>query len=378
MAATVVHVTASRFYGGPERQMLGLARTLAPAYRTVFVSFSEGGRCRSFLEEVRRFGFDGWALAHDTPRLLAAAGELVELLGRVGADVLCVHGYKAGMLGRWAARRRHIPVVAVSRGWTGEDLKVRLYETLDRIGLRWMDQIVCVSHGQAAKVLRTGVPAGRARVIPNAIHTERFASPDPEDRERLRAFFPTPPGRIVGAAGRLSPDKGFGVFIEAAAAVAPKDPGLGFVLFGDGPLRQKLERQAADAGLAGRFVFAGFRSDLDRFMPFLDLLVLPSFTEGMPNVVLEAFAAGVPVVATAVGGTPEVVEDGHSGYLVPPGDPVALARRLCDVLATEKGRRAFGRRGWERVRQEFTFAAQAHAYEDLFEELGVGPARRTA
>jgi glycosyltransferase involved in cell wall biosynthesis len=374
----LVHLTSSTFFGGPERQMLGLAGSMGDGYRTVFVSFSEGGRCRAFLDEVRRHGFEGLALERDTPHLLAAAREVAALLQRLGADVLCVHGYKAGMLGRWAARRQQLPVVAVSRGWTGEDLKVRLYEALDRFGLRWMDRIVCVSHGQAAKVLRAGVPAGRAVVIPNAIHPERFAAPDPADRRRLRDFFPTPPGRVVGAAGRLSPDKGFAVFVEAAALAARADPALGFVLFGEGPLRQKLERQAAVAGLAGRFVLPGFRTDLDRFIPFLDLLVLPSFTEGLPNVVLEAFAAGVPVVATAVGGTPEVVEDGTNGFLVPPADAAALARRIRDALATEEGGREFGRRGRERVLREFTFPAQARAYQRLFQELGVAGARQPA
>lgn len=375
MAATVVvHLTASRFFGGPERQMLGLARTLGPEYRTAFVSFAEGGRCQAFLDEVRRFGFEGVALRHDTPRLLAAAAELTDVLRRVGASVLCAHGYKSGLLGRWAARRLRVPIVGVSRGWTGEDFKVRLYEALDRFGLRWMDRIVSVSHGQAAKVLRTGVPAARTLVIPNAIHPERFAAPDPADRQRLRAFFPDPPARVVGAAGRLSPDKGFAVFVTAAARVARRDPGVGFVLFGDGPLRKRLERQAHAAGLAGRFVLAGFRTDLDRFMPFLDLLVLPSYNEGLPNVVLEAFAAGIPVVATAVGGTPEVVEDGQSGYLVEPGNVGTLTRRIRDALAGDERRREFGRRGRERVLRDYTFPAQAREYQRLFAELGVGPA----
>src|SRR5262249_32974414 len=120
------------------------------------------------------------------------------------------------------------------------------------------------------------------------------------------------------------------------------------------------------------FVFAGLRPDLDRFLPFFDVLVLPSFTEGLPNVVLEAFAAGVPVVATAVGGTPEVVEDGVSGHLVPPGDPDALAGRVRDVLASEERRREMGRRGRECVLQHFTFAAQARAYERLFTGLVSG------
>lgn len=225
-----------------------------------------------------------------------------------------------------------------------------------------MDRVVSVSHGQAVKVLRTGIPAARTRVIPNAIHPERFARPDPADRKRLRAFFRDPPERIVGAAGRLSPDKGFAVFVEAAARVYRRDPSVGFILFGDGPLRKRLERQAAAAGLGGRFVLAGFRTDLDRFMPFLDLLVLPSYNEGLPNVVLEAFAAGVPVVATAVGGTPEVVEHGRSGFLVQPGDVGTLTRRIRDALSLEEVRRDFGRRGRERVLRDYTFAAQAREY----------------
>ena len=141
------------------------------------------------------------------------------------------------------------------------------------------------------------------------------------------------------------------------------------MLFGDGPLREDLARQIAAAGLAGRFVLAGFRDDLDRFLPHLDLLVLPSYTEGLPNVVLEAFAAGVPVVATAVGGTPEVVEDGVSGWLVPPGDPAALARRILDVLGHEERRRTMGERGRARIRSQFTFEAQSLLYQELFAEL---------
>jgi glycosyltransferase involved in cell wall biosynthesis len=368
----VVHLTASTFFGGPERQMLGLARSLPPVYRSVFVSFSEGGRCRAFLDEARKDGFKAFALRHDTPRLIAATRELGELLGRLRAGVLCCHGYKASILGRLAARRRRIPVVSVSRGWTGESLRVRVYEAVERFNLRWMDRVVCVSQGQAACVRSAGVPAGQTVVIPNAIQAERFAHPDPSFRERLQEFFPWARRRIVGAAGRLSPEKGFGVLIEAAAEVIDADPGVGFIVFGDGPLRTRLAAQVANAGLTGKVILAGFRHDLDCFLPFFDLLVLPSFTEGMPNVVLEAFAAGVPVVATAVGGTPEVIEEGASGYLVPPGDPAALARRVRDALAA--GRR-LGVRGRERVLRHFTFAAQARRYQGVFEALGV---RRSA
>jgi glycosyltransferase involved in cell wall biosynthesis len=368
-STVVVHLTASTLFGGPERQMLGLARSLPAGYRSVFVSFREGGRCGAFLDEARRRGFEAIALRHDTPHFSAAIAELTDLLRHKEASVLCCHGYKANLLGRVAARRQGLPVVAVSRGWTGENLKVRLYEALDRFGLRWVDRVVCVSEAQAARVRRAGVAAERTLVIRNAIDTWRFEAPAPEYRQRIHGFFSRPRTCIIGAAGRLSPEKGFGVLIEAAARIVPSNPSVGFLLFGDGVLREQLAGRIASLGLRDHFVLTGFRDDLDRFVPFFDVLALPSFTEGLPNVVLEAMAASVPVVATAVGGTPEVLDDGVNGYLVPAGDPAALAGRLLDTFASEGQRRTMGLRGRQRVTRDFTFASQSSAYHSLFQQL---------
>ena len=152
----IVHLTASTFYGGPERQMLGLAAAL-PDDKVAFASFAEGGRCRSFLTRVRQQGFAAITLENDTPHLRAAAREITENLEKLGTDVLLCHGYKANLLGRIAARRRGIHAIAVARGWTGESLRVRVYEALDRLHLRCMDAVVAVSDAQADKVRRCGV-----------------------------------------------------------------------------------------------------------------------------------------------------------------------------------------------------------------------------
>jgi glycosyltransferase involved in cell wall biosynthesis len=370
----LVHLTASTFYGGPERQMLGLARQLAAQHRSAFLSFAEGGRCRSFLSAARHQGFEAVGLENDTPRLFAAVRELTAHLARLGADALFCHGYKANLLGRRAARRAGIPAVSVSRGWTGENFRVRLYERLDRLHLRWMDRVVSVSHAQAAKVRRAGVPESRLSVIHNAVDPDRFGDPDPRHQERLRRLFRTPRSRIVGAAGRLSPEKGFHVLIAAAERLLKQDPTLGFVVFGEGACRGALLRQINEAGLGGAFVLGGFRADLDRFIPHVDLMVLPSFTEGLPNVVLEAFAAGVPVVASAVGGTPEVVEDRVSGYLVPPGDVEVLATAIGSALASDERLRDMGFQGRQRVLEHFSFRAQAQRYLALLTKLCPTPA----
>ena len=181
----VVHLTASTFYGGPERQMLGLANALADECRTTFLLFAEGGRCRAFADQIRGQGFEATELANDTPHLRRAMREVRDYLRQRRTDVLCCHGYKANLLGRIAARRTGIAAVAVSRGWTRESLRVRLYERLDRWNLRWMDRVVCVSEGQAVKVRRAGVRPERTVVIRNAVRADRFARPDPSRRLAL-------------------------------------------------------------------------------------------------------------------------------------------------------------------------------------------------
>jgi glycosyltransferase involved in cell wall biosynthesis len=372
----LVHLTSSTFFGGPERQMLGLAETLPDSIRTAFVSFAEGGRNAAFLNEVRAHGFEAVAIRNDTPRLAAAVQELAGVLREGACDVLLCHGYKANLLGRVAARRVGVPAVAVSRGWTGENRKVRAYEWLDRRHLRFMDHVVCVSDGQAEKVRRwCRVPESRITVIRNSARLAAFASLDPAARMKLLGCFPNGDSvsKVVLAAGRLSPEKGFGVLVEAAQDILRHDPDAGVAIFGEGVLRAELEQRIRSLGLAGRIVLPGFRADLDSLIPAADVMVLPSFTEGLPNVALEASAAGVPVVATAVGGTPEVVADGETGYLVPPGSPPAITEKVVALLRDPALRKWMGAAGRARMRDRFTFDAQAAAYLKLFASLRPAP-----
>ena len=373
----LVHLTASTFYGGPERQMIGLAHAMPPQVRTTFAAFPEGGRGEAFLAEARAAGFAGVSLKHDFPKVFSAVREVADLVRTAAADVLICHGYKAHILGRRAALRAGVPAVAVSRGWTGETRKVKLYEWLDRRHLRLMDHVVCVSDGQAVKVRRwCRVPAKRVSVIRNSARLAAFETANPGARERLLGFFPNgaPVARVVLGAGRFSPEKGFGVLVEAARDICAAHPDAGVVLFGEGALRGDLERQVRDLNLTDRVVLPGFRTDLDSLIGAADVVVLPSYTEGLPNVALEASAAGVPVVATAVGGTPEAVADGETGLLVPPGNPAALAERVNRLLSEPATRAEFGANGRERMRAQFTFDAQARAYLELLNALR--PARR--
>lgn len=371
----LVHLLASGFVGGPERQVLGLARHLPPSYRNIFLSFPEHGKSKALLDQARADGFEAHALRHNTPHLGKATREVLTWLRRLKADAVLCNGYKPDLVGWYAARRAGIPVLSVSHGWTGATWKVKVYEALDRFVLRWMDRVVCVSQAQANRVRAANVPQEKIIVIRNAIGQEAFAAPEPAYREKLLDFFPRRPKLIVGSAGRLSPEKGFGLLVDVARSLAPHFPDLGFIHFGAGPLRAELAQAIFVAGLEGRFILAGFHTDVGRYLPHIDLCVLPSFTEGLPVVLLEAYAAGTPVVATAVGGTPEVVDDGVDGLLVPSGQVAALAQAIQKMLVNEDLRRRMGDRGRVKVRSGYTFSAMSQAYQHVLEEV-VGPVRR--
>lgn len=377
-----MHLAASPFVGGPESQMLGLIEHLPTSYRSCVLSFSEGGRCRALLEEASRRGAETVELRENTPRYRASTREIADHLRDWNADVLCCHGYKPDILGLLAAWRAHVPVVSISHGWTAATVKVRLNEIVDRLVLQGMDRIVCVSERQARRVRRAGVARRKIVVIRNAINADQYAPRLANDsmREQVLACFAERPRLVIGAAGRLSPEKGYQVLVEAAAVVLRERPdlNLGFVHFGDGVLRGEIQRRIDALGIGSRFVLGGFRDDLRRVLPQLDLFVLPSYTEGLPVVVLEAFAAGVGVVATAVGGTPEVVEEGVSGRLVPAGDPAALAHRIIETVAHEPTLRQFGERGRSLVLDRFTFANQRREYEALFETLAASRSKARA
>jgi glycosyltransferase involved in cell wall biosynthesis len=321
------------------------------------------------LDQLESRGIQTITLKHNAPHALKAAREVADLLDELNADVLLCHGYKPTIVGYLAGRRVGVPTLAVSRGWTGATRKVRIYEAVERMLLPRMHSVVGVSEGQAEKVRRCGVPENRLLVIRNAIEAERFEAPASAYRSVLEELFATPPRRIVVAAGRLSPEKGFDQLVESAAVVRRTDPTIGFAVFGDGPERPALEQQIARLNLGDSFILAGFRTDVDLFLPHADVVVLPSHTEGLPNVALEASAAAVPVIATAVGGCPEVVEDGVTGYLVPPGDPRSIADRILRTLSNEARRVEMGQRGRQKIQREFTFAVQAAQYERLFDQI---------
>lgn len=373
----VVQLMASPFVGGPEKQMLGVAEALRAGVRTTFISFYEGGRARALLDEAAARDFGTHALEHNFPYVQASVSEVKHRLTEIGADVVCCSGYKPDLVGVLAGRALSLPVVAVTHGWTACTWKVRLYEGLDRVLLRWMDRIVCVSPDQADIVRRQGIPAERVRVIVNGIVPATRNAGD-SVREELLQRFDGPPSVIVAAAGRLSREKNYHLLVDAAAICMRHDPHMKFVLFGDGLQRGDLEHHIALRGMQGSFVLAGFDPAWERFLPSVDIFAMSSVTEGLPVVLLEACAQGVPVVATAVGGIPYLIKHGENGFLARSDDAADLAHWVVTLSRSAKSRHRLGSRARHAVIERFSVDRQARDYAKVFGEAIEGKRRRAS
>jgi glycosyltransferase involved in cell wall biosynthesis len=239
---------------------------------------------------------------------------------------------------------------------------------LDRIFLRLASAVVAVSEGQRQKILACGVCPDKVRVIHNAIDLATYPGPA-EKSVRVELGIPQD-AILVATAGRLSPEKNHLGLVEAARLVLAKMPDVYFVVFGEGFLRPTLEKAVADAGIVNRFLLPGFRSDVRSLLHEIDIFVLPSHTEGLPNVILEAFACRKPVVATRVGGTPEVVRDGVNGFLAPEGDMEGLGEAVLTLAGDAELRKQMGMDGFLSVGDEFGFERQTNFYIDLYRTVG--------
>lgn len=305
---------------------------------------------------------------------LRAVVELVRLFRRERPDIVHTHSSKAGLVGRLAARIAGVPVVVHTvHGWSfheGMSPAARAVAvTLERLAARWTWPIVVVTEVDAEIGLasRIGQPNQYA-VVRSAIDVDRLRR-SAGSRTSARAALGIPrDAPVVGTVTRLCTQKDPETLLRAARLAAELRPDVRFVVVGDGPLRPQVEQLLDDLNLRGHVTLLGRRSDVETLLPGFDAFVLSSRWEGLPRVVIEAMAVGVPVVATDVGGIAEVVEDGASGLLVPSGDHIALANALLRVVDEPGLGARLARDAGGRV-AEFDVGEMAARLDDLYAGL---------
>jgi glycosyltransferase involved in cell wall biosynthesis len=288
---------------------------------------------------------------------------------RTSPTVVHTHGYRADVVDGLAVRQS-TPIVSTIHGYTGGDAKNRFYEWVQRRSLRRFDAVVAVST-KLGRELNEVVRPERLHVIPNAIATPS----DPLDRPAARVALGLPAeSRVVGWVGRMSREKGADVLLDAFAASKLSED-VHLALLGDGPELESLRDQAKRLEIESRIRWLGRTKDACRYFAAFDVLVLSSRTEGTPMVVLEAMSAGVPIVATRVGGVPDVLVDG-TAFLVEPDAPIALAATLRDVLENRDAAWAVARAARDRAERRYGVRNWVEAYESVYGAARAEAARR--
>jgi glycosyltransferase involved in cell wall biosynthesis len=369
--AKVVFWAGSFEQAGTQRFLVELLGRLdRRAYEPIVFSAVRRGELLPVIESlgvpVLEFGTGPRAASPATARGLAGAAAY---LRRERVAILnCMLGIIT-LFGPFVGRSAGVPVVINHQRnaayWIRGGARERVYGFVNR---RLVDAVAVNSKAARDELtLRFGVPASKIVDVGAGVDVERFASA-PRDA-RLAAELGVAGHPVVGIVAKLSPVKGHEWFLDAAARIARERDDARFLVVGDGPRRSELEGMARALGLADRVVFAGARDDVPALLRLMDVFVLSSVSEGSPNVVMEAMAAGVPVVATDVGGVSDAVGGPSSAVLVPPRDADALARGVIGLLSDAPAARAMGSAGLRTVRERHDVGAVVRRVERMFEAL---------
>ncbi len=368
----VLHLIGSNLVGGPEKQILHHAQDMQDSdYQLSIGSFHDLKDRPEVLVAAEQ---------RNIPTLCLPGGLRVDLVHRLAhmlserkGVLLCTHGFKANVVGYLASRRTGTSHVAFVRGFTAENRRVRLYEMLERQALKRADRVICVSDSQAKQIARIRGNRRAPVVVKNAM-LPPYARP--QNRPPIsRTDLSIPKSAFVfGSVGRLSPEKGHRFMVAAFHKLCVESPvgsQLYLIIVGDGKEEQPLKQQATHLGIREQIHFAGFQGSCTEWMQMMDCLVQPSLTEGTPNTVLEALCLKLPVIATAVGGVPDLIVDGRNGLLVPSANVEQMAAAMKKMWLSPDLRFQLAA-GAEDLLHEYSPAFQRQRLLAVYDEVFLG------
>lgn len=368
---SVLHIRASNFYGGPEKQIVEhLVRLRPEEYAVAVASFDEGSE-NNLLSAASSVGIRTHTLSASSR---IALRQIREVVSSESVDIVCAHGYKAAILIMLLKPWLTCKTIIFMRGRTQEGGKLHIFQSIeDR--LSWFsDAVIAVSESEAKRL-----PKRPGWISPKAVHSVRNAvtstTVDAETENRCRKdifteFNLDESTFLFVSAGRLSPEKGHSALVKAVEQTSRSvvDRSFAVLVCGDGQELQALEREAADLNVAHLIKFVGFRDDVKTFLMGMDCMILPSISEGLPNILLETMAFGKPSISTNVGGITELVEHGKQGIVVEPNSD-SLAVAMTEVLAGVHNLGDMGLQASRHVRDNFSFESQTEILNQIYRSL---------
>lgn len=370
MKIKILYLTTSPQLGGAEKMLLELATRIDKEKFEIVVCTIKGERDGDLLKLLRKRGIETYSLNADRKWQVHKLLKIRRIIKTFQPDIIQSYLFFDNIVAGIFGKLTRVPLVVFGQR-NVETHRSFVRNLLDKFTLPLADFVISNTEaGKEIVVKREKFPADRVYVIANGIDMPEAKREKPRLHELVgRNKLPGQPF-VAGFIGFMIEQKGIPYLLEAAEEIARSHPEVVFILIGSGPLKGRMKQLSDEINLGGKVIFAGHRGRGSRYMSLFDVFVLPSLWEGMPNVVMEAMAHSVPVVATKVGGVPELVEHGKTGYIVEPGDASALAKAVEKVvLMNPTEREAMGERGFERMKSEFTFDKMVKSYERLYTQF---------
>jgi glycosyltransferase involved in cell wall biosynthesis len=364
----VLHLRDSPWIDGPGRTILETASSIDRTridYQVAALVDSRGMN-HPLVDAMRRRSLPVHAVVDDGTSLHAVVQQVTALIDAHGIDILHTSEFRSSLVGLICRRRHPVLHVRTAHGWIANDLRGRLKALIDRALLRSCDQVILVSHALRRQLPRWWVPDCRLRVLHNALDLERYEN---VPRRTTQLAIRSGTEIVLLNVGRLSPEKGQALLLKALAKLAPHHPGLCVAIAGVGPLESGLRAMADALGIGERVKFLGYIADMPSIYGSAALVVQCSLTEGLPNVILEAACLEVPIVATDVGGTPEVIEHGVSGWLIRPNSLEDLIAGIEHFLENPVRFSGMAQAARVRIQEHFSIQARTAAQSCLYEEM---------
>jgi glycosyltransferase involved in cell wall biosynthesis len=366
----ILDLRDSPWVDGPGRTILDCASSLREQGLELVVGTFGGGKQQSndYAEEALRRNLPVRVLQERGPFDLRVVGQLVRLIHQMNIDLLHSHDFRSNVFGLIAAKICRKPIVTTVHGWIANDIKGRAYVAMDKLLLRQFSHVITVSERTRSLVSKSIPDAGKTSVIPNALILDKYV-PDRSDDAFRRELVVAQDMPLIANIGRLSPEKGQLAFLHAVKRLVEKGVKARFVLIGIGPDQEMLQRYVNENGLADMVAFAGFRSNMITIYNSIDLVIQSSYTEGMPNVMLEALLMEVPVIATDVGGTAEVVKDHQTGILIRPDSVDQIVEQISDHIQYPDRLLSMARKGRQDVSSRFDHRSRVDRLSALYSRV---------
>ena len=360
--------------GGAERLMVPILKHLSRAHFDPYVCAMQSKDGNPMADEIRALGVPVECLNIKHLRELKAIPRLTTYLKSIRADLVHTQLEAANILGNISAKLLRLPSVCTIHVMPSLDVKTKtkLHQKVEWFTLRhFCDRVIAVSE-EARQYHRTisGAPNGQVKTIYNGIDLTTFSNMDSaRERSQVRAELGIPPeADVLVTVAVLRPPKGIQFLIRAMPAILASHPNTYYLVVGSGSHRDALVEEVSRAGVNERVVFAGMRKDVPRLLASSDIFVLPTLTEALPTVLAEAMAARLPLIASRVGGIPEMVTEGQNGFLIEPEDQESLSRACIRLLKNQEERAEMGAEGWKIVNQKFSIQRQVEQLKDFYLE----------